>query len=299
MAIRWIRACAAALLLALAWVAQAQPTPGLQPIPPLTGQVIDATGTLSAQDQAAIGAKLAALERDKGAQVVVLMVPSTAPEDIAAYANRVGSAWKIGRKNVGDGLLLLVAKNDRRVRIEVAHTLEGAVPDLAANRIIEEAITPAFRRGDFAGGLSAATDQISALIRGEPLPPVAARSPSAGQDTGSPLAIFVFAVFIASGILRGLLGRGPGSVLTGAAGGVLAWLLTASLILAIAGGVVALLFALFSGLATGRGRGGWAGPVFLPGSGGSGGGFSGGFGGGGFSSGGGGSFGGGGASGSW
>jgi len=297
---RWIRACAAALLLALAWVAQAQPAPGLQPIPPLTGRVIDATGTLSAQDQAAIDAKLDALERDKGAQVVLLMVPSTAPEDIAAYANRVGDTWKIGRKNVGDGLLLLVAKNDRRVRIEVAQTLEGAVPDLAAGRIIQETITPAFRRGDFAGGLSAGVDQISALIRGEPLPPPAARPSGAQQDPGGLLAIFFFAVFIAGGVLRGLLGRGPGSVVTGLAGGGLAWLLTASLILTIAGGVLALLFTLFAGLAaTGRGRGGWAGPVFLPGRGGSGGGFGGGFGGGGFSSGGGGNFGGGGASGSW
>jgi uncharacterized protein len=295
MAIRWIRACAAALLLALAWAAPAQPAPGLQPIPPLTGQVIDATGTLPAQDRAALGAKLAALEHDKGAQVVVLIVPTTVPEDIAAYANRVGNAWKIGRKNVGDSLLLLVAKNDRQVRIEVAKTLEGAVPDLAANRIIEEAITPAFQRGDFAGGLSAAVDQLGALIRGESLPPVAARPAGAGQDPGGLLAIFFFIVFVAGGVARSLLGRGLGSAVTGAAAGALAWLLTASLILAVAGGVLALLLALFGGLAAGRKGGGWAGPVFLPGSGG----FGGGFGGGGFSSGGGGNFGGGGASGRW
>jgi uncharacterized protein len=290
-------------MIAIGWEAQAQ---GLQPIPPLTSRVIDATGTLSAQDQAAIGSKLAALERDKGAQVVVLMVPTTAPEDIAAYANRVGNTWKIGRKNVGDGLLLLVAKNDRRVRIEVAQTLEGAVPDIAASHIITDVITPAFRRGDYAGGLSAAVDQLDARIRGEPLPPVAAQPqghPAAGPDWGSLLALFLIGVPIVGGVVRGLLGRNLGAVVTGAAAGGLAWLLTASLVIALAGGLLALLIALFAGLAAAlpmnRGRGGWAGPVFLPG-GGFGGGLGGGGGfGGGFSSGGGGNFGGGGASGSW
>ncbi|MDR0479993.1 MAG: TPM domain-containing protein [Burkholderiaceae bacterium] len=312
MLIRWMRLLAAAVVLATTWAvpALAQPqAPGLQPIPPLTGRVIDATGTLSAQDQAAINGKLAALERDKGAQVVVLMVPMTAPEDIAAYANRVGNAWKIGRKGVGDGLLLLVAKNDRRVRIEVAQTLEGAVPDLAANQIIEDAITPAFRRGDFAGGLNAAVDQIGVRIRSEPLPPVTAqpqgsagRLAGAGPDWQFLIALFLIGVPIIGGLTRGLLGRNLGAVMNGVVAGGLAWLLTASLVIAIVGGMLALLIALFAGLAPvpiGRGRGGWAGPVFLPG-GGFGGGFGGGgLGGGGFSSGGGGNFGGGGASGGW
>jgi uncharacterized protein len=278
-AIRWIRAFAAALLLAVAWLAQAQSAPGLRPIPPLTGPVMDATGTLSSQDQATLGAKLAALERDKGAQVVLLMVPTTAPEDIAAYANRVGNAWKIGRKDVGDGLLLLVAKNDRRVRIEVAKTLEGAVPDLAANQIIENAITPAFRRGDFAGGLNAAVDQIGALIRGEPLPPVATRP--AGARYALPLLIFGLILAGARGVTGRLLGRGLGSVVSVAAVGTLSWLTTHNLSAAVIFGMFALAFAY---LGTNRRSGEWVGPVFLPASGGFGGGSGGGFGGG-FSSG--------------
>ncbi|MDR0457644.1 MAG: TPM domain-containing protein [Burkholderiaceae bacterium] len=313
MANRWIRLLVAIVLMAAAWAAQAQ-IPGqaqpsalqVQPVPPLTGRVIDATGTLSAQDQAAIDAKLAALEHDKGAQVVVLMVPTTAPEDIAAYANRVGNAWKIGRKDVGDGLIVLVAKNDRRARIEVAKTLEGAVPDLAASHIIENVITPAFRRGDYAGGLSAAVDQLDARIRGEPLPPVAAQPQGGARgaampDWGSLIALLLIGVPIVGGIVRGVLGRSLGAVVTGAAAGGLAWLLTASLVIAVAGGALALLIALFAGLASALPmRGGWGGPVFLPGGGGfGGGGFGGGGFGGGFSSGGGGNFGGGGASGNW
>jgi uncharacterized protein len=117
-------------------------------------------------------AKLAALEAAKGSQVVVLMLPTTAPEDIASYANRVGNTWKIGRKGVGDGVLLIVAKDDRKVRIEVAKTLEGAIPDLAAKQIIDQALTPRFKVGDYAGGLDAAVEQLAARIKGEPLPPV-------------------------------------------------------------------------------------------------------------------------------
>lgn len=313
---RWIPSLVAIVLMAAAWAVQAQalapgrgqpPALQLQPIPSLTGRVIDTTGTLSAQDQAAIDGKLAALEHDTGAQVVLLVVPTTAPEDIAAYANRVGNTWKIGRKNVGDGLVLLVAKNDRRVRIDVAQTLQGAVPDIAAGRIIQDVISPAFRRGDYAGGLSAAVDQIDARIRGEPLPPVAAQPQgeagrlTAGPDWGSLLGLlFLIGVTVGGGLVRGVLGRGLGAVVTGAVAGGLAWLLTASLVIAIVGGLLALLIALFAGLASAlpmsRGRGGWNGPVFLPGNGGFGGG---GLGGGGFSSGGGGDFNGGGASGSW
>ena len=127
----------------------------LLPVPPLTARVIDTAGTLDAAQRGTLEAKLAALEQDKGAQVVVLVVPTTAPEDIAAYANRVGNTWKIGRKGVGDGLILLVAVQDRRIRIEVAKTLEGAVPDIAASHVINEAIAPRFRQGDYAGGLQA------------------------------------------------------------------------------------------------------------------------------------------------
>src|SRR3989338_1248203 len=126
---------------------------GLLPVPVLTGPVIDQTGTLSASDKAALETQLQTLEQTRGAQVVVLMVPTTAPEDIASYANRVGNTWKIGRKDIGDGLILLVAKNDRKLRIEVAKTLEGAIPDLMAKRVIDQAIAPRLKEGDFAGGM--------------------------------------------------------------------------------------------------------------------------------------------------
>ncbi len=277
--------------------AQAQ---GVQPVPPLTGHVIDTTGTLDAAQAAALEAKLAALEADKGSQVVVLMVPSTAPEDIASYANRVGNAWKIGRRDVGDGLIVLVAKNDRRMRIEVAKTLEGAVPDIAASHIIDEVMTPAFRRGDFAGGLDATVDQIAARIRGEALPPV--RAPSESLDARLDEGHFewiVFALFAApvlASLLRAILGRKLGALATGLGVGGLVFWIGLGAVLAVLAGAGAFLFALVGNLASalpgGRSHGGGFG-------GGWGGGFSSGGGGGGFSSGGGGDFGGGGASGSW
>ena len=281
----------------------------LLPVPPLTARVVDTAGTLDAAQRGALEAKLAALEQDKGAQVVVLVVPTTAPEDIAAYANRVGNAWKIGRKGVGDGLILLVAVQDRRIRIEVAKTLEGAVPDIAASHVINEAIAPRFRQGDYAGGLQAGVDRLDALVRGEALPPVAAPPgrPGAIED-GFGLfeaAILLFiAVPVVSAVARGIFGRKLGALATGAGAGGLTFVVTASIALAAVAGVIALLYALLAGamsaLPRSRGRGGGWGPVILPpSSGGWGRGGGGGFGGGGFGSGGGGDFGGGGASGSW
>lgn len=281
----------------------------LQPVPALTSHVVDTSGTLDAAQAAALEAKLTALEQEKGSQVVILIVPTTAPEDIAAYANRVGNDWKIGRKEVGDGLILLVAVQDRRVRIEVAKTLEGAVPDIAASHIINEAITPFFRQGDYAGGLNAGVDQLAARIKGEPLPPV--QAPAAqGTQQGSSFGlmdglVFLFiAVPIVSAFVRSIFGRKLGALLTGAGVGGLAFFITASLAIALVVGVFALFLAIFSGalptsIPGGRGRSG--GPFFPPSGGGwgGGGGFGGGGGGGGFSSGGGGNFGGGGASGSW
>ncbi|HMT58788.1 MAG TPA: TPM domain-containing protein, partial [Ottowia sp.] len=253
-------------------------------------------------------AKLAALEQDKGAQVVLLLVSSTAPEDIAAYANRVGNTWKIGRRDVGDGLIVLVAVQDRRMRIEVAKTLEGAVPDIAAKQIIDEAMAPRFRQGDYAGGLDAAIDQLGARIRGEPLPPV--RPADAGWAGGEPgfslfellILLFVFVPVIGA-IARAILGRKLGALATGAGVGWLAFAVTASLLLGLLAGAIALFVVLLGGLAralpSSRSRGG--GPWLPPSGGGLGGGVGGGFGGGGggFSSGGGGDFGGGGASGGW
>jgi len=297
----------------------------LLPVPPLTAHVIDQTGTFSGAQRQALEDKLAAFEAASGTQVVVLMVPTTQPEDIFGYANRVANVWKIGRKDIGDGLLMVVAKNDRRLRIEVAKTLEGAIPDLAARQIIDEAVTPRFKQGDFSGGVDAGVDRIMALIKGEALP-----APASGASGNGPralgeegfqwmdLAIFLFiAVPVGGAIARRILGNKLGSIATGGAVGALAWFITASIVLAGVAGLVALAFTLIASASAGRGGngrggpGGWGGMGGLGGGGGGGGfgsggggggggfGSGGGGGGGGFSSGGGGNFGGGGASGDW
>jgi uncharacterized protein len=298
------------VLLAPSW-ALAQT--GLQPIPALSARVIDTTATLEAAQRQALENKLQAFEASKGSQIVVLIVPTTAPEDIVDYTQRVGDLWKIGRKDVGDGLLLVVAKDDRVVRIATAKTLEGAIPDLAARQVIDRVITPRFREGDFAGGLNAGVDMITALISGERLPePSAAdgpRSRSAGFQWLDLTVLFFIAVPFAARLLGSAVGRKLGSLMTGTAVGVLAWLLTASLVVGVLAGMAGMVFALASVLASGSRGAGWgAGMGGIGGLGGLGsgrasrghGGFgsSGGFGGG-FGSGGGGNFGGGGASGKW
>jgi uncharacterized protein len=278
---------------------------GVQPVPALTAHVMDGTGTLSSAQREALEAKLTAFEQSRGAQVVILMVPTTQPEDIAAYAQRVGDSWKIGRKGVGDGLLLVVAKNDRKVRIETTKALEGAIPDLAARQVIDTAITPRFKQGDFAGGLDAAADQLIALISGENLP-APEHSSGGGNNDGfewTDLAVFLFfAVPIAGRIAAMVLGRKFGSLATGGVVGVLAWIFTSSLIVAGLAVLVGTVFALVASLGAlgrgGRSSGGWTSGGFGSG----GGGWSSGSSssdGGGFSSGGGGDFGGGGASGDW
>lgn len=275
------------------------------PVPPLSGRVIDQTGTLTAAQSQALTAKLAALETQRGSQLVLLLVPTTLPEDIASYAQRVADTWKIGRRDVGDGLLIVVAKNDRKVRIEVAKTLEGAIPDLAAQRIISEQISPAFKAGDFAGGLNAAVDKLSARIAGEGLAEPAPRANNGGgglmqgfdlQD----LALFLFVgVPVLGAVLTGMFGRKFGSLLTGGAVGGLGWWLSASVLIGAGAGLVALFLVGVMGLGASRGGRSGGGPVIWGGGGGGGGGWSSGGGGGGFSSGGGGDFGGGGASGGW
>jgi uncharacterized protein len=281
--------------------AQAQ---DLLPVPALSGRVIDQTATLDAAQRQAMEQHLANVEREIGSQLVVLIVASTQPEDIAAYAQRVADQWKIGRREVGDGLLIVVAKNDRRVRIEVAKALEGAVPDLAARQIITETISPAFKRNDFAGGLNAAIDRLAGRIKPEGLPqPDVRRGGSVfGSDFGwEELAIFFFvAVPIIGSVLTSLFGRKFGGVLTGGAAGGVAWVLTASALLAALAGFVALFLVGVMGFgAAGRRSGGHGGgPPIIWGGGGSG--WGGGGSDGGFSSGGGGGdFGGGGASGDW
>ena len=308
--LRLRRFLAALVLGALAAAAFAQ---AVLPVPPLSGRVIDQTGTLSAAQQQALADKLAAIETKRGSQIVVLMVASTQPEDIAAYGQRVADQWKIGRLAVGDGLLIVVAKNDHRVRIEVAKALEGAVPDLAAKQIISEVISPAFRKGDYAGGLNAAVDRLDARIGHEGLPepnpaPGATHGalPPSGQGFNlQDLAIFLFvAVPVIGAVLTGILGRKLGSLATAGAAGGMGWWLSASLAVAAGAGFIALIVVLVLGIGAARRgvsrgtRGG--GPPIIFGGGSGGGGWGGGDGGGGgFSSGGGGDFGGGGASGDW
>ncbi len=274
---------------------------GVQALPALSARVIDQTGTLDAASKAALETKLAAFEQERGSQVVVLMVATTAPEDIADYTQRLGDAWKIGRPNVGDGVLFVIAKDDRRLRIATAKTLEGAIPDLLARRILDQAVTPALRQGDYAGGLAAGVDQILARIRGEELPlPDASQRPRASDHLSGPdLLIFVaFAVPVVAAVLRGIFGNKLGTLLTGIGAGGLAYLLTAVFWIAIGAGLLGMVAALVMQhlpMSSGTGRGGpWGGGGF---GGAGGGGFGGG--GGGFSSGGGGNFGGGGASGGW
>ena len=292
------------LLAALCGLVRAQ---DVLPVPALEGRVVDRSGTLDTAQRQAMEQHLANMERELGTQIVVLLVPTTAPEDIAAFAQRVGDQWKIGRRNVGDGVLIVVAKDDRRIRIEVAKALEGAVPDLAARQIITETITPAFKRNDYAGGLNAAIDRLGARIKPEGLPApssTASRDGASGLGGGfdwQELAMFFFvAVPIIGAVLTGIFGRKLGSMLTGGAAGAVGWWFSASLLVAGLAGVVALFLVGVMGFgASGRGRGGHGGPPIIWGGGGSGwgGGSSGG--GGGFSSGGGGDFGGGGASGDW
>jgi len=275
-------------------------------VPPLTGRVVDQTGTLSAGDIAALTQTLSGLELRKGSQIAVLIVPTTEPETIEQYSIRVAEAWKIGRKKVDDGALLVVAKNDRKLRIEVGYGLEGALNDVTSKRIIDEIITPKFKSGDFAGGISAGVERIIGVIDGEPLPAPPPRPQRQGDNSDltqflNPLNPFtIIIVLVLGGVFRSVFGRLFGSIATGGLIGIVAWFIFGSLILSGIAGVIASIFTMFSDsitAATPRGRGGWSGGSSSSSWGGSSGGSSssdsGGF------SGGGGSFGGGGASGSW
>jgi uncharacterized protein len=264
-------------------------------VPPLKARVTDLTGTLGADQIRTLDDRLRDFERRKGSQVAVLILPTTQPETIEQYSIRVADAWKVGRAKVDDGVILVVAKNDRKLRVEVGYGLEGAIPDAIAKRVISDVIAPHFRAGDFYGGIAAGTDALMKLIDGEPLPAPkwenegGARSP----DYGS---LFVIMLVLATGggaILSRVLGRGVGAIGTGALAGFLAWAVSGILLLGAFAAVAVFIIVLVtaaSGL--GRGRyGGWGGgwPGGFGGFGGGGGGFGGGGGG----------FGGGGASGSW
>jgi len=296
--IRVSATAAAALLLALLipvllWAAE---------VPLLKARVTDLTGTLSPEQRSALEQTLAEFERRKGAQLAVLMVSTTQPETIEQYAVRVEEAWKLGRKGVDDSLLLVIAKNDRRLKIETGYGLEGVVPDAVAKRVIEDDIVPRFKQDDFYGGIRAGMDRLMRLVEGEKLPPPAARShPEAeGFNPGLIIALLFFVIF-AGRILRAIFGGFFGSGVTGTIAGFAGWLLIGSFFAAIAIGFVAFLLTLMGGAGLGGRRRGWGGGGWS--SGGYGGGWGGGFGGGGFGgggfSGGGGSSGGGGASGSW
>lgn len=306
------------LLCAVAWIALALLPVWAQtlvPVPPLTARVMDQTRTLTASDVAALEQQLQAFEQQRGTQIVVLVVPSTAPEDIADFTQRLGDTWKIGRREVGDGVLLVVALNDRRLRIAPAKALEGAVPDLAAQRIIDQVITPAFRQGDVAGGLREGLTHLQARIVGEALPlpePVEKRSnPSSVPELDwlNLTVLFLAAVPAVVAVLRRMLGQRMGAMASGGLVGAVVWGVTGLLWLGGVAALLGLMSALFMqalpsaavrrSQRSGRGgdSSGWDGGGGRGHSGGWGG--SGGSSGGGFSSGGGGDFGGGGASGRW
>jgi uncharacterized protein len=281
-------------MLALCWAVVS----GAQvPVPPLAGRVTDRTATLTGEQKSALEQTLRSFEARKGSQVAVLIVPSTAPESIEQYALRVAEKWKPGRKNVDDGALLVVAKDDRTLRIEVGYGLEGALTDAACKRIISEIIVPRFRQGDFYGGITAGVDRILGVIDGEPLPEPSAQPSGQSRGIMSILPVLMILALVVGGVLHTVLGRFPGALVTGGAVSVIAWMLAGAIFIAVVAGVIAFLFTLMSGMG-GRGLGGGG-----MGGGFRGGGFGGGFGGGGFGgggfSGGGGGFGGGGASGRW
>ena len=254
-------------------------------VPPLSARVTDLTSTLDAQQVQSLESKLAAFEAKKGAQVAVLLLPTTQPETIEQYGIRVAEAWKLGRKGVDDGVLLLVAKEDRAMRIEVGYGLEGALNDATSKRIVAEIITPFFKRGEFYQGIDAGTAAIIKVVEGEPLPEPQTAPELGGKEIELLLIVAVGVSMVVGGILRALVGRFPAALLTGGGLGLVAWLTVVPLLAALLVGVMAFVFVLLGG--TRHGFGGY----------GSGGGH-GGFGGGGFGGGGGG-FGGGGASGRW
>ncbi|MFC5301046.1 TPM domain-containing protein [Azospira restricta] len=264
----------------------------LQPVPALTARVTDLTATLSSEQRSQLETKLAAFEREKGVQIAVLLVPTTQPEAIEQYAIRVAEQWKLGRQGVDDGALLLIAKQDRKLRIEVGYGLEGALNDATAKRIVAETITPQFRERRFYEGIDAGVERIFAVVGGEPLPPAkGAAGGTTGQggdgfDIQDILVVGLVLVTVVAGILRAIFGRFLGAAAVGGLAGFIVMAIASSLLIAVIAGVVVFVLALLSG---GRGFGGFSGGSW----GGSGGGGFGGF------SGGGGGFGGGGASGDW
>ncbi|QIL21801.1 TPM domain-containing protein [Thermomonas sp. HDW16] len=296
------RALLALLLLCLSFATAAQQ---LAAIPTFSSPVVDTTGTLDATAKQLLEQQAQALQQRKGSQLQVLVIPSTAPETIEQYAVRAFESFKLGRKGVDDGLLLVVAKDDRKVRIEVGYGLEGAIPDITAGRVIQEYMVPKFRQGDYAGGILDATAQLVKLVDGEPLPEPEASHPT-GPDRGGDWLFALVAAFFVASFLRSIFGGLPAGVralLCAGGAGVAALFLTSVMFMGGFGAFIGFIVGIVSGGGGGGGRyarqrdwggfsggGGWGG--------GSGGGWGGGSSGGGWS-GGGGSSGGGGASGGW
>ncbi len=273
-------AWAVLLALLLSGTAQAEVA-----VPPLVHRVTDLTATLDAGQTQTLEARLAGFEVKKGAQLAVLIVPTTQPETIEQFGIRVVEAWKLGRKGVDDGALLLVAKDDRTLRIEVGYGLEGVLNDATAHRIVDEIVVPHFKRGEFYPGIESGVAAMMRVVDGEPLPPPRRAAASGKFDIESLLFVAFGLVVVVGGMLRTLLGRFPAAMLMGGVLGGLAWLTVAPMLVALLVGLMAFVFVLLGG--AGRGFGGYGG-----------GGFGGGSGGGSFGGGGGG-FGGGGASGRW
>jgi uncharacterized protein len=257
-------------------------------VPPFHSYVTDLTETLSPQQRDALEQTLRTFAAKKGSQVAVLLVPTTAPETIEQYSIRVVDNWKLGRKGVDDGVLLLLATQDRKVRIEVGYGLEGAIPDAIANRVIDEVMIPYFKRGDYFGGIQAGVHQLMRLVEGEPLPAPSKRD-TAWEGMQAWLPVMLIGTMVGGFVLRAMFGRLLGAGLTAGLAGVIGWLLFGSLLFGIVIGLFVFFFVVGGGTGRPPGYGGWGYPM------------GGGWGGGGGDgvSGGGGGFGGGGASGRW
>jgi uncharacterized protein len=250
---------------------------------------MDQTATLTADQAQQLEHTLRTFESAKGSQIAVLIVLTTEPETIEQYGIRVAEQWKLGRKGVDDGAILIVAKNDRTLRIEVGYGLEGALNDATCKRIISEIIVPRFRQGDFFGGITDGVNHMIQVIQGEPLPEPSASPALDGKDIRQFAPLVLVLMLVVGGVLRSTFGKVPGAIVTGGMLGYIAWLVAGTLFIAIAAGFIAFLFTLLGG--------GMIGPLMSGMAGGRRGG--GGFGGGGGFRGGGGGFGGGGASGRW
>ncbi len=249
------------------------------PVPALRQHVTDQTQTLTASEIAQLDQRLLAFEREKGSQIVILIVPTTLPESIEQYSMRVVEAWKLGRKGVDDGVLFLIAKDDRQMRLEVGYGLEGALPDITAKRIIDDVVSPHFRNGNFSDGISQGVDYVLAAVRHEPLPLPSPQSGQGGEGNEPFMVFFVGASLVLAAGLRKFVSRPVAAVASGALAGALAWVFFGFLFALIVF-ALSVLMGFFKNTGGIIGRGGRSG-------------------GGGWSGGGGGRFGGGGASGRW